>query len=164
MPNDQINENEQQELDIQFINKALELAENAVKNGNEPFGALLVKNGHIVMSGENCIHTQSDPTYHAELGLIRQFCSTQKITDLSEYTLYTSCEPCCMCAGAMVWCNLGRMVYSLSHDTLAEIAGFNIMIGSDEIFSRSPNQPMVIKGIQQQQAVSIYIRYFKPQQ
>ncbi|EKT60765.1 nucleoside deaminase [Providencia burhodogranariea] len=162
MTNQHDNENNQQKLDIYFMNKALELAENAAKNGNEPFGALLVKNGQIVMTGENCIHTDSDPTYHAELGLIRQFCSNQKTMDLSEYTLYTSCEPCCMCAGAMVWSHLGRMVYSLSHDTLAKIAGFNIMIGSDEIFSRSPNKPIVIKGVLQQQAVSIYTHYFQP--
>ncbi|WP_272581289.1 nucleoside deaminase [Providencia sp. PROV266] len=113
------------------------------------------------MTGENHIYTESDPTYHAELGLIRQFCSEQKVTDLSHYTLYTSCEPCCMCSGAMVWSQLGRMVYSLSHDELAEIAGFNIMLGSDEIFDKSPFRPEVTKGILKELAASIYTQYFR---
>lgn len=149
------------EMDLFFMEKALKLAEEAAQNGDEPFGALLVKNEQIVMSGLNQVHTQSDPTHHAELGLIRQFCSENKVFDLSEYTLYTSCEPCCMCAGAMVWSHLGRMVYSLSHEALADIAGFNIMIGSKEIFRSSPNSPIVKKEILAEQAIVIYENYFK---
>lgn len=149
-------------MDLEFMKEALVLAKKAASNGNEPFGALLVKDQKIVMLGENKIHTQSDPTHHAELGLIREFCMKNKISDLSDYTLYTSCEPCCMCSGAMVWANLGRMVYSLSHDELAEIAGFNIMIGSDEIFENSPHKPQVTKGILNKEAKEIYIDYFQP--
>ncbi|MHC5227214.1 nucleoside deaminase [Enterococcus sp. LJL99] len=156
-----MNQKTQQELDITFMKEALKLAEQAAAAGNEPFGALLVKNNQVVMTGVNRIHTESDPTYHAELGLIRKFCSEQKVSDLAEYTLYTSCEPCCMCSGAMVWSNLGRMVYSLSHETLADIAGFNIMIGSEEIFASSPNKPIVEKGLLAEEAVTIYEKYFK---
>src|SRR5690625_7764673 len=85
-----------------FIKKANEMALQARKEGNEPFGAILVKDEEIVMIGENKINTFSDPTHHAEIGLIRKFCSEHNIFDLSEYTLYTSCEPCVMCSGAMV--------------------------------------------------------------
>ena len=152
---------EQEKLDTQFMKQALDLAKDAAKNGNEPFGALLVKDNKVVLTGENQIHTENDPTYHAELGIIRDFCSSQKISDLFEYTLYTSCEPCCMCAGAMVWSNLGRMVFSLSHDELAEIAGFNIMIGSEEIFAKSPNRPEVVKGVLKEEAVPVYVDYFQ---
>lgn len=152
---------EQEKLDTKFMKQALELAQAAARHGNEPFGALLVKDNKVVLTGENQIHTESDPTYHAELGIIRDFCSNQKITDLSEYTLYTSCEPCCMCAGAMVWSSLGRMVFSLSHDELAAIAGFNIMIGSEEIFSKSPNRPEVAKGVLKEEAVPVYVDYFQ---
>ncbi|WP_430602113.1 hypothetical protein IGJ02_002363 [Enterococcus sp. DIV0724b] len=152
---------EQEKRDAKFMKQALELAKEAAKNGNEPFGALLVKDNKVVLVGENQIHTKSDPTFHAELGIIRDFCSSQKITDLSEYTLYTSCEPCCMCAGAMVWSCLGRMVYSLAHDELAEIAGFNIMIGSEEIFSKSPNRPEVATGVLKEEAVPVYVDYFQ---
>lgn len=153
--------NNQEQLDEKFMKQALELAKDAAKKGNEPFGALLVKDNKVVLTGENQIHTESDPTYHAELGIIRDFCSSKKISDLSEYTLYTSCEPCCMCAGAMVWSSLGRMVYSLGHDELAEIAGFNIMIGSEEIFEKSPNRPEVSKGVLKEDSVPVYVDYFQ---
>ncbi|WP_086329434.1 nucleoside deaminase [Candidatus Enterococcus mansonii] len=153
--------NEQEILDNKFMKQALKLAKDAAKKGNEPFGAILVKDNQVVLTGENQIHTESDPTYHAELGIIRDFCSHQKITDLSEYTLYTSCEPCCMCAGAMVWSFLGRMVYSLGHDELADIAGFNIMIGSKEIFAKSPNRPEVSKGVLREEAIPVYVDYFQ---
>ncbi|MCO7151763.1 nucleoside deaminase [Vagococcus lutrae] len=146
--------------DLHFMKDALELAKTAAAEGNEPFGALLVKNQHIVATGKNHIHTENDPTYHAELGIIREYCHSSGVTDLSDYTLYTSCEPCCMCAGAIVWANVGRVVYSLSHDELAEIAGFNIMIGSDEVFERSPHVPAVTKNVLKDEAEKIYQEYF----
>lgn len=136
----------QEQLDQVFIKQALNLAKKAAEKGNEPFGALLAKGDRIVANGQNQIHSQSDPTYHAELGLVRTFCTTEKIVNLSEYTLYTSCEPCCMCAGALVWSKVGRVVYSLSHDELAEIAGFNIMIGSDEVFEKKSFSTFSNKG------------------
>ena len=79
--------------DLHFMRDTLELAKAAGAEGNEPFGALLVKNQHIVATGKNHIHTESDPTYHAELGIIRDYCHSSGVTDLSDYTLYTSCEP-----------------------------------------------------------------------
>lgn len=106
-----------------FMKKAIEVALQSRNEGNEPFGAILVKGEEVVMVGENKINTFCDPTHHAEIGLIRKFCSENNVFDLSEYTLYTSCEPCVMCSGAMVWSNLGKIVYSVSHDQLAEIAG-----------------------------------------
>lgn len=86
------------------MEQALVLARRAVEHGNEPFGAVLVKDDLVVQTAENQIHTAFDPSYHAELGLIRDFCSDRKLVDLSEYTLYTSCEPCCMCSGARTCC------------------------------------------------------------
>lgn len=72
-----------------FIRKAIDLALKSREQGNEPFGAVLVKDNEIVMSGENQIHSIVDPTHHAEIGLIRKFCSENKIDDLSDYTLYS---------------------------------------------------------------------------
>lgn len=102
---------------------AIELSKSAVSHGNEPFGAVLVKDGEIVFTNENQIYTKHDPTFHAEAGLIRRFCEESGITDLSEYTMYSSCEPCFMCCGAMVWVRLGRLVYAASDIELCEILG-----------------------------------------
>ena len=74
------------ELDHQFMAEAVRLAKAAVAHGNEPFGAVLVKDGKIVCTNENQIYTRHDLTYHAELGLIRKFAEESGITDLSDYT------------------------------------------------------------------------------
>ena len=142
-----------------FMQKALDLANAAKESGNEPFGAILVKNDEIIKEGNNQIHTNSDPTNHAELGIIRDFCQETGITDLSDYTLYTSCEPCCMCSGAMVWSKLGKMCYSVSHDELAAIAGSNIMISSDEVFSKSPHSPTVQPRVLNEEGIKILRSY-----
>ncbi len=142
-----------------FMKRAIALATLAKENGNEPFGAVLVKNNRIVKEGNNQIHTHTDPTNHAELGLIRDFCRENNVTDLSDYTLYTSCEPCCMCSGAMVWSRLGKMRYSVSHSELAEIAGSNIMIGSEEVFSKSPNFPDVMSGLCKEEGIELLTSY-----
>ena len=145
--------------ETELMKRALELARLSMGNGNEPFGAILVKNGEIVKEGTNEIHSNMDPTNHAELGLIRDFCRESGVTDLSEYTLYTSCEPCCMCSGAMVWSSLGKMRYSVSHDELADIAGSNIMIGSQEVFQKSPNSPEVIGHLLNEEGLTIVKSY-----
>ncbi len=97
--------------DEYFMEKAIELSALAVEHGNEPFGAVLVKNNQIVFTNENQIYTRKDLTFHAEMGLLRLFCAETGITDLRDYTLYSSCEPCFMCSGAMVWLKLGRLVF-----------------------------------------------------
>ena len=80
-----------------FMRKAIELSKENVENGgNEPFGAVLVKDNEMVFTNENQIYTRHDPTFHGEAGLIREFCAQTGITDLQEYTMYSSCEPCFM--------------------------------------------------------------------
>lgn len=142
-----------------FMIEAIEIARKSREQGNEPFGAVLVKNGEVVKKGENGVKTFSDPTHHAELGLIRDFCSENQIFDLREYTLYTSCEPCVMCCGAMVWSNLGKMVYSVTHEQLEKIAGSNILIPSREVFERAPMGPEVIGPILNEEGLKVFEGY-----
>lgn len=142
-----------------FMKKAIEVALQSRNEGNEPFGAILVKGEEVVMVGENKINTFCDPTHHAEIGLIRKFCSENNVFDLSEYTLYTSCEPCVMCSGAMVWSNLGKIVYSVSHDQLAEIAGSNIMIACNEVFGKSPQRPKLVEQVLNEEGLKVFDGY-----
>lgn len=146
--------------DEKFMEIAIDLADQAANSGNEPFGAILVKEDEIVLKSNNMIHTLCDPTAHAEMSLIRQFCQENKIDDLSDYTLYTSCEPCCMCSGAMVWSKLGKLVYCATHEQLETIAGFNIMISSKEIFEKSPFKPIVEEKILNELGVSVLKKHF----
>lgn len=147
--------------DEKFMRQAIELSMSAVAHGNEPFGAVLVKDDEIVFSNENQIYTKHDPTYHGEAGLIRDFCAQTGITDLSKYTLYSSCEPCFMCSGAMVWTKLGRLVYAASNDDLEKNLGNNGGCNCSKIvFDNSFWQPKVTTGILRDESIEILTAYF----
>jgi len=154
-----------------FMRLAFEQARLAVTAGNEPFGAVLVKDGEVVAVGQNKINTENDPTYHAETGLIRDYCHNSGVTDLSEYTMYTSCEPCVMCAGCMIWAKLGRMVYGISVEQLFDLVNEGtgdifsqqddrgISMPCSEIFARSSNKIIVIGGVLEEEGIELYRGY-----
>ena len=140
--------------------EALRLSRQAVAHGNEPFGAVLVKDGQIVFSNENQIHTRHDPTFHGELGLLRRFCDETGITDLRDYTLYSSCEPCFMCSGAMVWVQLGRLVYGASNRDLEGILGREGSDCSAIVFANSHYRPEVTAGVLRDDCLQVLRDYF----
>ncbi len=144
-----------------FMKRAIELSRLAVEHGNEPFGAVLVKGGEIVFEGENQIYTAHDPTFHGEAGLIREFCAKTGVTDLHEYTLYSSCEPCFMCSGAMVWVKLGRLVYAASNDDLEQIFGNDGCNCSKMVFDNSFWHPQVTAGVLRDESLEVLKDYFK---
>ena len=146
--------------DASFMREAIRLSQLAVEHGNEPFGAVLVKNGEIVFTNENQIYTRHDPTFHGEAGLIREFCAKTSITDLHDYTLYSSCEPCFMCSGAMVWVKLGRLVYGASNRDLETILGNEGCNCSKIVFDNSFWQPQVTAGILRAESLMILKDYF----
>ena len=143
-----------------FMQKAIELSRLAVAHGNEPFGAVLVRDGEIVFTNENQIYTRHDPTFHGEAGLIREFCAQTGVTDLRDYTMYSSCEPCFMCSGAMVWVKLGRLVYGASNIELEAILGNEGCSCSQMVFDHSFWQPQVTAGVLHEESLSILRAYF----
>ena len=144
-----------------FMLEAIKLSKLAVEHANEPFGAVLVKGGEIVYTNENQIYTCTDPTFHAEAGLLRRFCAETKITDLHEYTLYSSCEPCFMCCGAMVWTKLGRLVYGASDIDLCNILGVEGAECCKIVFKHSGWYPHVTSGVLRDESIEALERYFK---
>ena len=144
-----------------FMRKAIELSMLAVEHGNEPFGAVLVKENEMVFTNENQIYTRHDPTFHGEAGLIREFCAQTGITDLQEYTMYSSCEPCFMCSGAMVWVKLGRLVYAASNMELEKILGNEGCNCSKMVFDNSFWQPQVTAGVLREESLVILKAYFE---
>ena len=146
--------------DEYFMEKAIELSALAVEHGNEPFGAVLVKNNQIVFTNENQIYTRKDLTFHAEMGLLRLFCAETGITDLRDYTLYSSCEPCFMCSGAMFWLKLGRLVFSAGNNELENILGNQGCDCSDMVFENSFWKPAVTKGVLREKSLVILEKYF----
>lgn len=110
------------EHDERHLRRAIELAQQSRQNGNHPFGALLVDaDGEVVLEAENTVLTEDDCTNHAELNLVRAASRRFEEAALGGCTLYTSTEPCGMCAGAIYWSGIGRVVYALGSDGLARV-------------------------------------------
>jgi len=109
--------------DVTFLSRAIQLARENVTNGGGPFGAIIVKDGETVAESANQVISIPDPTAHAEIQTIRMAAQNLNTFDLSGTTLYTSCEPCPMCLGAVYWSRISRVVYASDrHD--AGKAGF----------------------------------------
>ena len=99
------------EQDKQFMREAIRLANESVERGGGPFGAVIVKDGEIVAGSSNSVTIDNDPTAHAEVNTIRKACQKLRSFDLSGCTIYTSCEPCPMCLGAIYWARIGKIFY-----------------------------------------------------
>jgi guanine deaminase len=108
-----------------FMARAIQLAIENVRSGQGgPFGAVVVKDGNIIAEGANSVTATNDPTAHAEVLAIRQACQKLGLFELKNCDLYTSCEPCPMCLGAIYWARLARVYFgSLAVD--ASQAGFD---------------------------------------
>lgn len=103
-----------------LMRRAIALAVDNVANGGGPFGAVIARDGEIVAEGVNRVTANHDPTAHAEVSAIRAACSELETFDLSGCEIYTSCEPCPMCLGAIYWAHLDRIYYGADqHDAAA---------------------------------------------
>ena len=110
---------------IKFMRRAIELAvENVRLQLGGPFGAVIVKDGTIVAEGTNLVTSTNDPTAHAEVTAIRVACAALGSFQLDGCDLYTSCEPCPMCLGAIYWARPTRLFYGSTHQDAAEF-GFD---------------------------------------
>jgi len=110
-------------VDVDHLRTAIAVSKQAVANGNHPFGAVLVDSaGAVVLEAENTVVTGHDVTGHAETNLVR-LAGDLSPDELRSHTLYTSCEPCAMCSGAIYWAGIGRVVYGLAEVDLLAITG-----------------------------------------
>lgn len=131
--------------DAVYMARAYELAQEAVNNGNHPFGALIVKDGEVLLEYRNRVMTDHDVTEHAETGLVSLASKVLSQEELEGHTLYTSTEPCIMCCGAIYWLGTERLVYGTSGKSFAMMIRGNYNgIPSREVFARmSPETPVV---------------------
>ncbi|WP_339809979.1 deaminase [Zunongwangia profunda] len=113
------------EDDKKFMRRAIALAEEGMNTGaGGPFGAVVVKDGEIIAEGWNIVTSSNDPTAHAEITAIRRACENLNTFQLENCVLYTSCEPCPMCLGAIYWARPKKVFYALNHSDAAKI-GFD---------------------------------------
>jgi tRNA(Arg) A34 adenosine deaminase TadA len=111
--------------DLVFLRRAIELAAEARGDGRHPFGSLIVnERGEVVVEARNnAVLPKGDPTQHAELLACKAVAPLLSVEELATCTLYTSTEPCAMCAGAIYWTGIGRVVYALPEQALMRYTG-----------------------------------------
>lgn len=109
------------EQDKKYMREAIRLANESVKTGGGPFGAVIVKDGEIIAGRSNSVTIDNDPTAHAEVNTIREACRKLGTFDLSGCVVYTSCEPCPMCLGALYWAHIDRIYYGNTREDACEI-------------------------------------------
>jgi len=108
----------------ELMRKAIELSINSVRNGGGPFGAVIAGEGEIIAEGSNGVTIYNDPTAHAEVTAIRKACEKLGTFELKGCEIYTSCEPCPMCLGAIYWAHLDKVYYANDRKDAADI-GFD---------------------------------------
>jgi tRNA(Arg) A34 adenosine deaminase TadA len=111
-------------MDNPFMARAIQLSLDNVASGGGPFGAVIVKNGSIVAEGVNRVAATNDPTAHGEVVAIRQACAELRTFTLKDCEIYTSCEPCPMCLGAIYWARLSHIYFGNAAADASEI-GFD---------------------------------------
>jgi tRNA(Arg) A34 adenosine deaminase TadA len=105
-----------------FLDRAIELSRQGMENGNGgPFGCVVVLNGEIIGEGCNMVTSTNDPTAHAEVVAIRQACNKLGSYQLTDCEIYTSCEPCPMCLGAIYWARPRRVLFANTRQDAAAI-------------------------------------------
>jgi tRNA(Arg) A34 adenosine deaminase TadA len=134
--------------DIEHLRATIDLAWRARQHGNHPFGALLAsEQGEVLLEAENTVVTSGDITGHAETNLVRLASQRFPPEQLSRCSLYSSTEPCAMCAGAIYWSQIGRVVYALSEADLYTIIGpspEHLLLPCREVFALSGRTVQVV--------------------
>lgn len=118
------------------------------KKSGTPYGAVIVKDGKIVERSGNTVEPDNDPTAHAEINAIRKLTSRlNKPSVDGDYTLYSTCEPCAMCAATCFWTGISTIVYGVGNDDFSSGENPNLIdIRCEEVFKRSPNNNINIQG------------------
>lgn len=95
-----------------MMREAIRLSRESIAKGGGPFGAVIVRDGEVIAAASNSVVPDNDPTAHAEVNCIREACRKLGTIDLSDCVIYTSCEPCPMCLGAIYWAHIGKIYYA----------------------------------------------------
>ena len=147
--------------DSEYMQIAIEVAKKSRDKGNHPFGAILVSQvGEILLTAENTVETERDITGHAELNLIRAASHRFDSDFLATCTIYTSTEPCPMCAGAIFWGNVRHIVFGLSGRSLNGIIGENseeaISLPCRDLFDKGHKTIQVVGPVLEEEAFKVH--------
>ena len=136
--------------------RAIELSIENVRSGRGgPFGAIVVKGGEIIAEGVNCVTQSNDPTAHAEVMAIREACKKLRMFELTGCDIYTSCEPCPMCLGAIYWARAARLFFGNSAADAAK-AGFDDSFIYSEILQAHSQRKIPMEQMMRQEALEAF--------
>ncbi|MFN2500654.1 MAG: nucleoside deaminase [Pyrinomonadaceae bacterium] len=144
------------EDDRRFMARAIALAKEGVAaNAGGPFGSVIVRNGEIIGEGNNRVTSSNDPTAHAEVTAIRAACEQLASFQLDGCTIYTSCEPCPMCLGAIYWARPERVVFACTRQDAANI-GFDDNFIYEELEKSNEDREMVLLSLMRDEALEVF--------
>ncbi|WP_353807533.1 nucleoside deaminase [Agromyces sp. SYSU T00194] len=151
--------------DLDRLRHAIRLAGEARDRGDHPFGAIVVAPDGVIVEGRNSVVTGSDPTGHAETNVVRLAAAVLGAERLAASTLFTSTEPCAMCAGAIYWSGIGRVVYALAEhalrDLVAEQEGVPTLdLPCREVFARGGRPVEVVGPADLPEAASVHAGFW----
>lgn len=146
--------------DIEFMRKAIEISQISIEEGGGPFGAIIVQGGIIVSTGNNRVTKNNDPTAHAEIEAIRDACKKLGKFKLSNCTIYTSCEPCPMCLGAIYWAGIKRVFYGNNRED-AKVIDFDDSFIYDELNLKNEDKSIEMINILHEEAIVAFEKWSK---
>ncbi len=142
--------------DKKFIKRAIELSQKGMdNNAGGPFGAIVVKDGEIISEGFNKVTSSNDPTAHAEVVAIRMACEKLNSFQLDGCIIYTSCEPCPMCLGAIYWARPKAVYYACTKEDAADI-GFDDQFIYEEIETDIGNRKIKFINLDREEGKKVF--------
>jgi len=141
--------------DFLFMRRAIELSLENVKKGGGPFGAVITRNGETLAESCNLVAALNDPTAHAEINVIRAAAQKLDTFDLSSCIIYSSCEPCPMCLGAIYWARIKRVVFANTTSDAKNI-GFDDSLIYEEISRPIQERKIEFKQILREEALEAF--------
>jgi guanine deaminase len=147
-------------MSAEFMRRAITLALENVRSGGGPFGAVIVKDGQIIAEGANRVTSTNDPTAHAEVVAIREACRALADFQLAGCDLYTTCEPCPMCLGAIYWARPARVFYAGTAADAAA-AGFDDAFIYDELKNSPAARRIPMAQILRDESLAIFSAWNK---
>lgn len=141
--------------DFLFMRRAIDLSLKNVKKGGGPFGAVVTRNGEILAESCNLVTETNDPTAHAEINVIRTAARKLNTFDLSGCVIYSSCEPCPMCLGAIYWARIDKVVFANTTSDAQNI-GFNDALIYEEISRPSQERKVEFREILREEALKAF--------
>lgn len=147
---------------LPFLKRTIELSRFAIQHGNQPFGAMLVHDNKILLEAENTAITRKNPTNHAELNVVQEALRLYDVDFLAQCTLYSSNEPCPMCAGAIFFAGIQNVVFACSEKRLNEIIGtVGLELSGSDVFDKVRSHKIEVIGpLAEDEAAAIHLQFW----